>query len=119
MSVIKIRNEEGLFVDIPVIQGEQGATGEAGQDGVDGSKIYSSPLTPENFTEGIDGDWYIRTTTYDMYEKVDGEWVVRLNLKGPTGENGASVNVIQATDENNAITLSQQNPNNIYYWSEE
>ena len=37
---------------------------------------------------------------------------------GQDGANGTSVSVIQATDESNAISLSQQNPNNIYYWSE-
>lgn len=37
---------------------------------------------------------------------------------GQDGANGTSVSVIQATNESNAISLSQQNPNNIYYWSE-
>lgn len=37
---------------------------------------------------------------------------------GQDGANGTSVSVIQATDEATAISLSQQNPNNIYYWSE-
>lgn len=61
MSVIKIKNENGVFVNIPVIQGEQGIP----------------------------------------------------------GENGTSVNVVQATNETEAISLSTANPNNIYYWSEE
>ena len=76
MSAIKIRNEEGQFVDIPVIQGPQGIQGETG------------PTGPQGPT-------------------------------GPAGSDGTSVSVIQATSESNAITLSQQNPNNIYYWSEE
>lgn len=66
MSVIKIKNENGEFVDIPVIQGEKGDTGPQG-------------------------------------------------LPGPAG---TSVNVIEATDEANAITLSTQNPNNVYFWEE-
>lgn len=64
MSVIKIRNELGQFVDIPALQGEKGDKGD----------------------------------------------------KGDTGANGTSVTVVQATDENNAISLSKQHPNNIYYW---
>lgn len=38
--------------------------------------------------------------------------------KGDTGPAGTSVSVIEATDEATAISLSQQNPNNVYYWSE-
>ena len=72
MSVIKVRNEEGEFVDIPVIQGAKGDKGDIGPQGE----------------------------------------------QGLPGQDGTSVNVVEATDENNAISLSQQNPNNIYYWSE-
>lgn len=76
MSVIKVRNEKGEFVDIPVIQGAKGNKGDKGDIGPQGEQ-------------------------------------------GPPGQDGTSVNVVEATDESNAITLSQQNPNNIYYWSEE
>lgn len=72
MSVIKVRNEEGEFVDIPVIQGAKGDKGDIGPQGE----------------------------------------------QGPPGQDGTSVNVVEATNESNAISLSQQNPNNIYYWSE-
>lgn len=75
MSVIKVRNEEGEFVDIPVIQGAKGDKGDKGDIGPQGEQ-------------------------------------------GPPGQDGTSVNVVEATSESNAITLSQQNPNNIYYWSE-
>lgn len=75
MSVIKVRNEKGEFVDIPVIQGAKGNKGDKGDIGPQGEQ-------------------------------------------GPPGQDGTSVNVVEATDENNAISLSQQNPNNIYYWSE-
>lgn len=78
MSVIKIRNELGQFVDIPALQGEKGDKGDKGDTGPQGPK----------------GD------------------------TGPQGPSGASVAVIQATDENNAISLSQSNPNNIYFWEE-
>lgn len=37
---------------------------------------------------------------------------------GKDGKDGKSVEVIKVTSEEEAITLSQQNPNNIYYWSE-
>lgn len=75
MSVIKIKNEQGEFVDITVLQGPKGETGDTGPQGPKGDT-------------------------------------------GAAGQNGTSVSVIEATSESNAITLSQQNPNNIYYWSE-
>lgn len=76
MSVIKVKNESGKFVDISVIQGPAGPQGPQGEKGDKGDT-------------------------------------------GVAGQDGTSISVIQATDESNAITLSQQNPNNIYYWSEE
>ena len=78
MSVIKVRNEEGEFVDIPVMRGDKGDKGDPGLQGSQG------PEGPQ----------------------------------GPAGRDGTSVNVIQATDENNAISLSTQHPNNIYFWEE-
>lgn len=75
MSVIKVRNEEGQFVDIPALQGEKGDTGATGPQG-------------------------------------------EIGPQGPPGANGTSVTVVQATDENNAISLSAQHPNNIYFWEE-
>lgn len=91
MSVIKIRNEEGNFVDISAIQGPpgpqgpQGIQGQTGPQGPKGDKGETGPQGPKGDT-------------------------------GPQGPSGASVTVVQATDENNAISLSQSNPNNIYYW---
>ena len=76
MSVIKVKNENGQFVDIPVIQGPQGEQGIQGPTGATGPA-------------------------------------------GQDGADGTSVSVIQATDESTAISLSQSNPNNIYYWSED
>ena len=168
MSVIKIRNESGEFVDIPVIKGEKGedgpsnvltigsvtsgatasatitgespnqvlnlvlpkgdkgdtgARGEDGQDGADG--IQGSPgkdgingVSPNVSVKVNNATQYILTIT-DAENSFDTP-----NLKGQNGsdgQNGAdgtSVSVIEATDENNALTLSAQNPNNIYFWEE-
>lgn len=88
MAVIKVRNEQGKFVDIDTIQGPPGPQGEQGIQGPigpQGPKGDTGPQGPEGAT-------------------------------GPQGPAGTSVTVVQATDENNAISLSQSNPNNIYYW---
>lgn len=74
-------------------KGDQGIQGQIGPQGIQGEK-------------GDKGD------TGEQGPK--GE----TGATGPQGPSGTSVNVIRATDESNAITLSQQNPNNIYYWSE-
>lgn len=123
MSVIKIRNENGEFVDIPVIQGVQGEQGIQGNPGNDGVSI----TTASSGTTSQSGNYTITPITFN---KSDGSNIT-VNVQarngvngqdganGQDGQDGTSVNVIQATDENTAITLSQQNPNNIYYWSEE
>lgn len=120
MSVIKVRNEQGQFVDIPVIQGVQGEQGIQGNPGNDGVSI----TTASSGTTSQSGNYTITPITFN---KSDGSNIT-VNVQarngvngqdGANGQDGTSVNVIQATDENMAITLSQQNPNNIYYWSEE
>ena len=90
MSIIKIKNESGEFVDIPVIRGSQGIQGIQGTAGPQGPKGDTGATGPQ----GPKGD------------------------AGEPGPAGTSIIVIEATNESNAISLSQQNPNNVYYWSE-
>ena len=125
MSVIKVRNELGQFVDIPALQGKKGdkgdtgatgATGANGQDGQDGVSITSA-TTGSSYQSGTN------TITPVTFNKSDGSNVTvnvqaKNGVDGQDGANGTSVTVVQATDENNAISLSTQHPNNIYYWEE-
>jgi len=37
---------------------------------------------------GIDGDYYLNTTTGDIFQKVSGSWVKIGNLKGAQGPEG-------------------------------
>lgn len=125
MSVIKVRNELGQFVDIPALQGEKGdkgdtgatgATGANGQDGQDGVSITSA-IAGGSYQSGTN------TVTPITFNKSDGSNVTvnvqaKNGVDGQDGANGTSVTVVQATDENNAISLSTQHPNNIYYWEE-
>jgi hypothetical protein len=46
-----------------------------------GSGVPSSGL-------GNDGDFYIRTSTFDLYKKVTGAWVLQTSLIGATGATG-------------------------------
>lgn len=38
--------------------------------------------------QGKDGDYYINTLTGDVYNKASGSWTIKLNIKGPQGEQG-------------------------------
>ncbi len=127
MSVIKVRNEEGVFVEIPVIQGapgKDGAPGQQGDIGPVGPAGPSNTLTIGSVTGGeVAGASITGTSPNQVLNLVlpkgdKGETGPQgpKGDTGPQGPSGTSVTVVQATDENNAISLSQSNPNNIYYW---
>jgi len=41
-------------------------------------------------TGGNDGDFYLRTSTYDIYKKTSGTWNIIMNIKGVQGDTGAA-----------------------------
>ena len=58
-------------------------------DGTNGNGILSGTAAPT--TEGVDGDFYIRTTTNFIYgPKAAGVWPAGVSLVGPTGATGAT-----------------------------
>lgn len=71
--------------------GATGATGPAGADGADGQDgktILYGTAAPT--TEGVDGDFYIRTSTNFIYgPKAGGSWPAGVSLVGPQGPAGA------------------------------
>lgn len=73
-------------------QGEQGPPGEAGADGQDGTdgingrSVLSGSVAPT--TEGADGDFYINTSTWEIYGPKDGSWGDPTSLIGPEGPQG-------------------------------
>ena len=71
-----------------------GGTGIQGEQGIQGLKGDKG----EQGLQGLKGD--------------KGEQ----GIQGVAGTNGTSVQVLLATSEANALTLSAANPNNIYYW---
>lgn len=66
-------------------KGEKGDTGEQGQDGKDGSRWYNGETPPEK-TLGKDGDYYLHTSTFDIYAKSEGSWGKIGNIKGESGD---------------------------------
>ena len=68
-------------------KGDQGDQGPAGEDGTDGATWLFGQVVPTD--EGKDGDFYLNTSTYDVYAKETGSWVKKGNIKGATGAQGA------------------------------
>jgi hypothetical protein len=51
--------------------------------------IYSGTTAPSP-TLGHDNDFYIRTTTFDLYRKESGSWVLKTSMIGATGAVGGT-----------------------------
>jgi hypothetical protein len=66
--------------------------GADGEPGADGSKWYNGEGAPAGEL-GVDGDYYLRTSNGDVYEKQSGSWVIIGNLKGEPGESGATTRI--------------------------
>ena len=96
-------NNQNITFSIRAKNGVDGQNGEQGPQGLKGDKGDKGD-TGETGPQGPKGD---TGETGPQGPKGD---------TGPQGPSGTSVSVIQATDENNAISLSTSNPNNIYYW---
>ena len=141
---ISAKNGEQGIQGPPGPQGEQGIPGQSGNDGVSITNIESgtdsqnsgytvTPITfsksnnqnitfsirAKNGVDGQNGEQGPQGLKGDKGDKGDTGETGPQGPKGdtgPQGPSGASVTVVQATDENNAISLSKQHPNNIYYW---
>ena len=84
-----ISNMEGLIDQVETklkngeFDGPKGDTGEDGATWLFGTSVPSS-------STGKNGDFYLRTSTYDVYQKSSGSWTKKGNIKGATGATGAT-----------------------------
>ena len=69
------------------LQGGAGGGGTAGPAGDPGSVWRDGSTVPSN-TLGIDGDYYLRTTNGDVYQRAVGVYSIVTNIEGPTGPTG-------------------------------
>ena len=70
--------------------GATGATGAAGAAGADGKTVRSGTTAPSSGL-GVDGDFYINTTTSYLYgPKASGAWPAGVSLVGATGATGST-----------------------------
>lgn len=72
---VETKLEDGDFI------GPKGDTGEDGATWLFGTSV---PLS----SAGKNGDFYLQTNTYDIYQKSSGSWTKKGNIKGATGSKG-------------------------------
>lgn len=68
------------------IQGEVGPTGAKGDQGKDGATWITGTSAPS--TQGVNGDFYLNTSNWDVYQKLSGTWTKKGNILGATGVKG-------------------------------
>lgn len=61
--------------------------GPKGEKGSDGATWLNGAAVP-TAAQGKDGDFYLNTANYDLYNKVSGTWNKTGNIKGATGPAG-------------------------------
>jgi len=69
--------------------GANGADGAPGAAGANGATWRSGAGVPSDAT-GVDGDFYLRTATGDVYKRSAGSYGIVVNLIGATGAAGAA-----------------------------
>ena len=82
------------LADIKGDPGETGGDGADGDDGTDGNTWYSGSSDPSD-ESGVDGDFYLNTTSWDVFKKISGEWSLQGNIKGVDGS-GVSLGLVIA-----------------------
>ena len=80
-------------------KGEDGKDGVDGEDGKDGSSWLSGSSKPTN-SLGKDGDYYLNTSTNDLYFKENGEWKFLSSINGEDGEDGSDGTLVGEDGKN-------------------
>ncbi len=101
---------EGAWENVGVIKGADGNNGTDGNDGNDGQngKDGATWLLGEGEPSedlGKDGDMYMDTTTYTVYQKAEGAWESIGSIKGEQGSSNSitDISVKAAYDEEGNI----------------
>ena len=70
------------------LQGLQGIQGPRGYAGQDGSQWLFGTNTPSS-SQGVENDWFVNTTTWDVYRRSSVAWTHVGNIKGGVGTDGS------------------------------
>ncbi len=78
----------------PKLAGAWPATGTV-LKGINGNTVLNGQKTPDDVNDGVDGDFYIETSTNTIYgPKLAGAWSKGTSLIGPVGLNGINGNTV-------------------------
>ena len=76
-------------------QGPQGVPGTNGVNGINGNTILFGVTNPSNSANGVNGDFYINTTTYNLFgPKASGVWGTGTSIIGAGIAAGGAANQI-------------------------
>ncbi|MDO3644718.1 hypothetical protein [Mucilaginibacter sp. L3T2-6] len=92
-------------------QGPQGVAGTNGTNGTNGNTILFGAINPSNTSTGVNGDFYINTSSYTLFgPKTAGVWGDAVSLLG-TGlqAGGAAGQVLVKVDDTDYNTKWQDN----------
>ena len=90
-----------------VSQSLKGDPGDTGPQGPAGNQVLNGTADPDNGQDGVDGDFYVNTTTNVLFgpkgESVAGEWptpgITLEGTNGATGPSGvATIGMVQVVD---------------------
>ncbi len=70
------------------VNGINGANGADGTNGANGTNVLNGTGAPSGGT-GVNGDFYIDTSVYDIYGPKNVTWPVGVSLVGPQGPSGS------------------------------
>lgn len=101
--------------DLENVTNTAGPAGPTGAAGSDGNTVLNGTVDPT--TEGVDGDFFIRTDTDEIFgPKAAGSWPASgVSLVGPTGAAGTNgTNGTNGANGTNGIAISAHHLNGIY-----
>ena len=78
--------------------------GPQGPQGDHGAEVLTGPGNP-TVTDGVSGDTWINTTTWDLFTRSAGVWTMVGNIRGGNGADGDSVTNATVTNGQLTITL--------------
>jgi hypothetical protein len=91
-------------------QGPQGVAGTNGTNGTNGFSVLNGITTPSNSTTGVNGDFYINTSTYTLYgPKTGGAWGDGVSLIGSGLPNGGSTGQVLVKSSNDDLDVDWSN----------
>lgn len=73
------------WYDLVQLSSLKGVDGTNGVNGSDGTKWYSGTTNPTAENTANDGDFYLNTTSFNLFKMTDGAWVSVGNMKAKDG----------------------------------